>query len=170
MKSNLLKLLLHDIHFDFPTAKVEDINKIIKSLNPKKVTGQDNIPIKILKIARNVIDSHLKNTINRDIKENKFIEDAKSALVKPLHKRNDRDKIQNCRPVSILNGFSKFYQRSLLSRLSNHIEKILSNFIAAYRKTYTSSRVLIKLIENWKKTSRQQKDCRDSSYGSIKII
>ena len=27
------------LNFDFPTAKVEDINKIIKSLNPRKVTG-----------------------------------------------------------------------------------------------------------------------------------
>ena len=90
---------------DFPTASDEDINKIIKSLNP------DGIPVKILKIARNVIDSHLTNIINRDIKENKFSGDAKAALVRPLHKKNDRDKIQNYRPVSILNGFSKVYER-----------------------------------------------------------
>ena len=64
---------------------------------------------------------------------------------------NDRDKIQNYRPVSILNGFSKVYERYLLNSLSNHIEKILSNFIAAYRKTYSSSHVLIRLTENWKK-------------------
>ena len=56
------------LNFDFPTAKVEDINKIIKSLNTRKATGPDGIPVKILKIARNVIDSHLKNIINRDIK------------------------------------------------------------------------------------------------------
>ena len=47
------------LNFDFPTAKVEDINKIIKSLNPRKATGPDGIPVKILKITRNVIDSHL---------------------------------------------------------------------------------------------------------------
>ena len=27
------------LNFDFPTTKVEDINEIIKSLNPRKVTG-----------------------------------------------------------------------------------------------------------------------------------
>ena len=140
------------LNFDFPTAEVEDINKIIKSLNPRKATGPDGIPVKILKITRNVIDSHLTNIVNRDIKENKFLEDAKTALVRPLHKKNDRDKIQNYRPVSILNGFSKVYERYLLlNSLSNHIEKILSNFIAAYRNTNSSSRVLIRLIENWKK-------------------
>ena len=46
------------LNFDFPTAKVEDIKMIVKSLNPRKATGPDGIPIKILKIARNVIDSH----------------------------------------------------------------------------------------------------------------
>ena len=52
----------------------------MKSLNPRKVTGLDGIPF--LKIARNVIDLHLTNIINRDIKENKFSENAKTALVR----------------------------------------------------------------------------------------
>ena len=137
------------LNFDFLTAEVEDINKIVKSLNPSKATGLDGIPVKILKIARN--DSHLTNVINRDIKEIKFLEDAKTALVRPLHKTNDGDKIQNDRPISILNGFSKVYERYLLNSLSNHMEKILSNFIATYRKPYSSSHVLVRMTKNWKK-------------------
>ena len=90
------------LNFDWPTAKVENINKIIKSLNPRKTTGPGCIPLKTLIIARNVIDSHLTNVINRDIKESKFSNDAKIALVRPYIKKNDRDKIQNYRPVSIL--------------------------------------------------------------------
>ena len=112
------------LNFLFLTAKIEDTNKIIESLNPRVVTGPDGIPVKVLKIAGNVIDSHLTNIINRDLKE---------------------------RPVSILNGFSKVYERYVLNSLSNHIEKNLSNFIAAHRKTYSSSHVLIRVIENWKK-------------------
>ena len=42
-------------------------------------------------------------------------------------------------------------------RLSKDIEKLLSNFIAAYGKTYSSINFLIRLIRNWKKTSRQKK-------------
>ena len=40
------------LNFDFPTAKVEDINKIIKSLNPRKVTDPDGIPVKPVKIYK----------------------------------------------------------------------------------------------------------------------
>ena len=73
-----------------------------------------------------------KNIINRDIKKNKFQEDAKTALVRHLYKKSERDQIQNYRLASILNGFSKVYERYSLNILSNHIEKILSSFIAAY--------------------------------------
>ena len=45
--------------FEFPEAKVEDIKKIIKSLNLKKATGPDSIPIKVIMSANNVIDSHI---------------------------------------------------------------------------------------------------------------
>ena len=55
-------------NFDFSTANVEDINKIIKPLNPRKATWPDGIPTKILKTARNVSDSHLTSIINRDLK------------------------------------------------------------------------------------------------------
>ena len=37
------------LNSDFPTTKVEDTNKIMKSLNPRKATGSDGIPVKILK-------------------------------------------------------------------------------------------------------------------------
>ena len=136
------------LNFDFPTVKVEDINELIKSLNPRKATGPDGIAVKILIIARNVIDSNLTNIIIRDITENKFSEDPKTALVRPL---NNRDKIQNYRPVRILNGFSKVYERYLLTSLYNHIEKILC------KKIYSSSHVLIRLIENWKKYLENKK-------------
>ena len=43
------------LNFDFPTSIFEDINKIIKSLNPRKATGPDDIPVKTLKIVRNAM-------------------------------------------------------------------------------------------------------------------
>ena len=98
-KLNVIKMKL--LSFDFPTAKVEDINKINKFLNLRKATGSDGIPVKILKIVRNVTDLHLTYIIIRDIKESKFLEDAKTPLARPLYKKNDRDKVQNHRPVSI---------------------------------------------------------------------
>ena len=101
--------------------------------------------------ANNVIDSHITNIINQDLNIDKYSEEAKTALVRPLFKKDDRDKIKNYRSVSILNGFSKIYERFLLNSLSEYVENTLSEFIAAYRKKYSSNNVLLRLIENWKK-------------------
>ena len=138
--------------FDFPEVTTEDLNKIIKSLNPNKTVSSDRIPLKIIKTDANVIDSHLAYIINKDLKENKFSENAKTALVRPIYKKYDRGKINNYRPVSLLNGFSKMYERFLHDSLFNFTDKILSKFVSAYRKPYSSNRVLLKLIEEWKKS------------------
>ena len=127
------------------------MNKIIKSLNPNKTTGPDNIPLKIIKTAANVIDSHLSHIINKTLKENKFSENAKTALVRPIYKK-DSSKIKNSRPVSLLNGFSKIYERFLHDSLSNFTDKVLSKFVSAYRKSYSSNHIPLKLIEDWKKS------------------
>ena len=99
--------------FDFPEATAENLNKIVKSLNPNKATGLDRIPLKIIKTAANVIDSHLAYIINKDLKENKFSENAETALVRPIYKKDDRDRIKSYRPVSLLSGFSKIHERFL---------------------------------------------------------
>ena len=109
------------------------------------------MPLKIIKTAANVIDSHLAYIMNKDLKENKFSENAKTDLVRPIYKKYDRGRINNYRPVS-LNGFSKMYERFLCDSLSNFTDKILSKFVSAYRKPYSSKRVLLKLTEEWKKS------------------
>ena len=88
--------------------------------------------------------------INNDLKTNKYAEDAKTALVRPIYKKDDGDQVKNYRPVSLLNGFSKVYERFLHDSLSKFTDQIFSKFISAYRKSYSSSHVLMRLIKNWK--------------------
>ena len=57
---------------------------------------------------------------------------------------------RNYRPVSILNAFSKIFEKILKEQLSPFLDKTLSIFIAAYRTAYSTQHVLIKLIEEWK--------------------
>ena len=79
-------------NFDIPTTTTEEINKIIKELGPKKATGLDKIPPKIVKMSANVIDSRSANIINNDITKNVFSEKAKVASVRPVFKKNEPEK------------------------------------------------------------------------------
>ena len=58
--------------------------------------------------------------------------------------------IQNYRPASLLNGFSKIYERFLHD--SKFMVKVLPKFVSAYGKSYSSNHILQKLIEEWKKS------------------
>ena len=52
-----------------------------------------------------IIITSITYIINKNLKENKFPENDQTALVRPIYKKDDRDKIKNYRPVSLLNGF-----------------------------------------------------------------
>ena len=67
IKDNVLS---EDEDFTIELVTVVEINNIIKDLNSKKVTGLDKSPVKIVKLAANVIDLHLTNIINNDLPRN----------------------------------------------------------------------------------------------------
>ena len=107
--------------FDLPYVSTSKINKIIKSLNVNKAKGADGISAKFIKMSANVI----ANIINNDISLNKYSKHAKTATVKPIFKKEDWANIKNYRPVSLLNIFSKIYERFLHENLTNYVEILL---------------------------------------------
>ena len=54
------------------------------------------------------------------------------------------------RPVSVLNTFSKIYEKVMKQQLIVYLDTTLSVFIGAYRKAYGTQHVLIRLLEDWK--------------------
>jgi hypothetical protein len=45
----------------------------------------------------------------------------KSAVIKPLHKNDDRCELSNCRPVSFLTSFSKIFEMVMQRRTLQHL-------------------------------------------------
>ena len=52
--------------------------------------------------------------------------------------------------MNILNTFSKIYERVIKNQLLHGMENVFSPQISAYRKSYNSQHVLIRLIEEWR--------------------
>ena len=97
--------------------------------NPRKSTVPDFIPLKVIKFASTIVDSCLYNIIIKDLDKNKYSEDPKTALVRPIFKKNERKKQdKNYRPLSILNGMSKIYESCIHNSLSFNAEIILIKF------------------------------------------
>ena len=70
--------------FKIEEEKVEQINKILRNENSRKATGPDKIPPKIFRMLANIVDSHLTNIINSDLKRNSFSGSAKVASIRPI--------------------------------------------------------------------------------------
>ena len=77
--------------FKIEEAKVEQVNKILRNINSRKATGPDKIPPKIVKMSANIIDSHLTNIINSDLKRNAFSDSAKVASICPMFKEKGKE-------------------------------------------------------------------------------
>ena len=72
--------------FKTEEAKFEQINKVLRYINSRKATGPDKIPPKIVKMSANIIDSHMINIINSNLKRNAFSDSAKVASIRPIFK------------------------------------------------------------------------------------
>ena len=112
--------------------------------------GRNKIPLKLVKLAANIIDCHIGNILNQSISSSTFPEQAKAANVRPIYKKDRRQEIKNYRPVSNLPSFSKNYERFIQESITPTVDKFLSEFISAYRKAYSKNHVLLRLIEQWK--------------------
>ena len=93
----------------------------------------------------------LTNAINSSIRNYRFPNNGKRAAVCSLDKGEaNRTVERNFRPVSILNVFSKIYEKILKNQLIPYLDETLSLFIAAYRKSYGTGPILklVTLREN----------------------
>ena len=74
-----------------------------------------------------------------------------------LSKKDDRLDKKNYRPISILNVFSKIFERFLLNQIFLFLNKIQSVFLSAYRARYSCQHGLLRLIKGWRQCLDENK-------------
>ena len=117
----------------------------------RKSTGVDKIPPKLVHLASDKLASPSTKAINCSIRNFVFPQNAKTAAVCPPDKGEPiRTADKNYRPVSVLNTFSKIFEKILKEQLIPFLDETMSTFMTAYRRAYSSQHVLIRLIEEWK--------------------
>ena len=126
----------------------EHVKKLLKNKDQKKYTGIDKIPPKLVQLSADILSTPLSNAINNSILKGKFPDDAKVARVSPLNKHTDNKySVSNFRLVSVINIFSKMYEKVLKNMLVEKMNDHFSPFVAAYRENYNTQHVLIRLLQ-----------------------
>ena len=127
------------------------MEKEIQLINFKKVTTNDRIPPKILKISSEVSADALQSLFNDMLKTGNFPENLKLADITPIFKKKNRLHKAKYRPVSVLPCISKVFEKLMQKQISGSTSNYLSPYLCGYRKGFSSQQALLSLFENWKK-------------------
>ena len=145
--------------FSFKPTTADNVKKLNET-DTKKAVGIDNIPPKLIKMASNVLVPILTTAISSSIENTVFPENANVATVVSLDKgKPDKNDISNFRPVSLLNTFSKFYDRVIKDQLVLSMKNYFSHMVSAYRKNFNTRHVITRLVEEWREHLSKAFDC-----------
>ena len=132
-----------------PAAGADIFNRLL-SVNPQKPGAYDKIPPKLVSLSADILAKPFMHVVNSGIHSHTFPDCAKVAVVTPVFKKDNRHNKQNFRPISVLNTFSKVFENYLFDQLNTYFESILSQFVSAYRKHFSTQHVLLRLIKEWR--------------------
>ena len=99
------------------------VEKAIKSLKMKKSSGADSLSQEQLKLGIEELVKPLTKIINQSIKEGKFPENWKKAIVTPILKKGSTKDKNNYRPVSCLMVLSKVLEKIVCSQITDFMEQ-----------------------------------------------
>ena len=132
---------------NFRNVSLVDVEKEVKSLNPKKANTTNSIPSNLLKQHFDIYGPTLHNLVNETFQENIFPEELKLADITPIFKKEDATNVKNYMPISVVPAVSKIFESFLQKQIISHIEEHLSPSLCGYRKGLNTQHALIALIE-----------------------
>ena len=128
----------------FKNINKENTWRIIKSINPKKSSGFDGIPSKLIHISAAALVTPLNAIINKGFESGNFPKTLKLAKINPIDKKKGEKTPENHRPLSQLSGFSKILEKAINEQLRNHIRNNYDDrYQLAYKKAHSTSHAII---------------------------
>ena len=136
--------------FRFNLVDENCVALILRDINPRKATGYDHIPGKIVRIVHQELSFPITRLINTAITANAFPSDMKLAEISPGHNKDDNLIRGNYRPVSVLPILSKVYETVMNDQLFGYFLDKFHEFRSAFRKRYSCQSLLLKAVDEWK--------------------
>ena len=129
-----------------PTNK-DEVVQIINTLKSFKSPGYDNITNDLLKDIATYIADPLANIINKSFSSGIFPSALKKTIIKPIFKAGDKMEVSNYRPISLISGLAKIYEKILKERITKFLDKyhILSDHQFGFRKGKSTSDAMLSL-------------------------
>ncbi|XP_050563541.1 LINE-1 retrotransposable element ORF2 protein [Spodoptera frugiperda] len=137
---------------DIPDFIQSEIEKAIQSQKTDKAPGPDKITNEILKLVITAPDKlkKLKDMYNTILRTELIPSQWAKSTIVLLHKKGDRDNIENYRPISLMSNLYKVFAKLILNRLTGLFDQQQPMEQAGFRAGFSTidhMHVLKQLIE-----------------------
>ncbi len=100
----------------------EEVCHALQNLDPSKAHGPDGLPSRILKECAHQLAPSLHYLFTKSLKISQVPAEWKLANIIPIHKKGNKNHVENYRPISLLSIVSKTLERCVLNHISHHIQ------------------------------------------------
>ena len=147
-----------DDYLDAPFS-IQEVKDAIPNSKLNKAPGDDRIPFEFFKHATEKFVCLLTAEFNRIFESASVPEAFQKSIIFPLHKKGSYEDPANYRGISFLNTCVKLFAGLIHNRLSKWVEnkKILSEFQAGFRKSYSTIDHIFSLLNIADLYKRRQK-------------
>lgn len=131
------------------TLNEQNILRYLRRIKNKKSSGPDTIPAYIIKQCAAPLAAPLTYIINASLSTGIFPVDLKMAKVKPLYKKGDNLNVENFRPVSNLDVFSKIYEMAVSDIVDMHMggNNLYAQGQHGFRKNHSTNTAIAEFID-----------------------
>ena len=88
-----------------------------------------------------------------------FSQSDLSQYMKPVYKKDSRNKKRNYKPASIFHKLSRIYERCMCAQMNKYVDHILSKYKFEFRKRYSAYQCFLAVTEKWRASLDQTRIC-----------
>ena len=103
------------------TLSEADVFSVLYNLDINKVQGPDGIPARLLKETARQIAPSITLLFNKSLSTGVLPRDWKLANVVPVYKKDNKEHVENYRPISLLSLISKALERCVFNKIKDHV-------------------------------------------------
>lgn len=133
---------------------LDEVIKAAKSLKRNKAVGSDFIMNEYLIDSIDIIGSHLCDIFNAILNSGFFPEKWMEGVIVPLHKKGDKNDVNNYRGITLVSCLSKLFTTILNDRITTFCDKnnVISDAQFGFRKgrsTIDALYILSSIVQNY---------------------
>ncbi len=118
----------------------------MQNLDPSKAHGPDGLPSRILKECSSQLAPSLHRLFTKSLQLSQIPAEWKLANIVPLHKKGNREYVENYRPISLLSVVSKVLESCVLNHLSYHIHSNINSAQYGFVNGKSSTAQLLSIL------------------------